>query len=115
MAVHHIRAGGNNIEIHATRQRFKHWANPLIRTVKMRLVQRSTAHGQSGFLILLLAETADFDIHQLRQFSAEVFHMHSGPAVHVRRVLIRQQQCLHLRTFLLKIAGKKRGKFIYVK
>ena len=80
-----IDAGGVEIDaaLDCTQSRAE-----LFRTIPAGHVQLKTAHRQITRPDLLIAETADFYRHQLGQFPRQIFHMHSGPAVSGRRILV---------------------------
>src|SRR6266516_1505576 len=65
------------------------------RTIPAGHIQLKTAYRQIPGSDPLIAETADFYRHQLRQFARQIFHMHSSPAVSGRRIFVGQQKHFH--------------------
>src|SRR6266516_3381792 len=58
------------------------------RTIPAGHIQLKTAHRQITGSDPLIAETADFYWHQLRQFARQIFHMRSSPAVSGGRIFV---------------------------
>ena len=65
------------------------------RTPKAGLIHPESTYLQIPLALFLPAEAPHLHLHQPRQRPRQVIHMHPGPAIHMRRILIGQQQRLH--------------------
>src|SRR5439155_20811454 len=58
-------------------------------------VQFKADYFEVAFIKTLVAKASHFHRHHLGQFTREIAHMHTRPAVDVRRILVRKQKNFH--------------------
>ena len=94
VAVDDLCVDGGGVEIQAALERTENGLE-LRRAGVVRGVQTEAARGEISDGGILVAEAADLDRHELGEFAAEVFDMHAGAAVDVRRVFVREEEGFH--------------------
>src|SRR6266480_7594077 len=84
MTVNDLGIDASGIKVDAASYRAESRAK-CFRTIPAGHIQLKTAHRQLPGSDPLIAETADFYRHQLRQLARQIFHMHTGAAVRDRK------------------------------
>jgi hypothetical protein len=77
------------------------------RTGPVAIFQAGTHDAEIRVGVVLIAKTANLNLHELGELLRQVFHMHAGAAVDVRRVFIGQKQGFHQKQSLQDVASGK--------
>src|SRR5438309_1879733 len=110
IAMHEIGVDVCEIESVASRHRTENRLERLW-TSELPRVDFKAVDLEISLLELLIAETAHLDRHRLRELSREIIDMHSGTAIDVRRIFVREEERLH--SALLNARGPDRTQIHY--